>query len=564
VGVRGGTTPYSYQWRFKGEPIAWATNWAMTLTNVQPSDAGPYDIVVSDTASASVTSDPDELKVNPMFVKITSGPLVTDVERSSESLWVDFDNDGDLDVIVDGDSRSSMYRNDGDDVFTRVTNAATTWAAQSSGAAAADFDNDGRVDLFLSAGSAASLFRNLGNGEWQRLSDTPFGGRITGAVVSSWVDYDRDGFVDLFSQIGQSGGGLPRNDALFKNLGDGTFGKLTVEECGLGSDDAQAYGHAWTDYDNDGWPDLCLMGARDTDNCSSGLYRNDGQGNFERVAAGIEFPAGTTLLACPWWPDYDSDGRPDLFIAGVLLGDGTIANLLFRNQGDGTFADVTESSGIFWVNAAARPAWADYNDDGFLDLYLCNGYSTAERNCLYRSNRRHPDNTENTNHWLKVRLEGRVSNRAALGAKVRVETTIGGKAIRQLREIAGLAWYAGAPLLAHFGLDDATNVATLRVEWPSGIVQEFTNQPVDQFRTIVEHEPYNGPAPGLAVGAPSAAGLPLTIQEPLAGARYAVEGSTDLENWAMLLARTSTGGTQSFTDTKTTNYPTRFYRVTVP
>jgi hypothetical protein len=125
---------------------------------------------------------------------------------------------------------------------------------------------------------------------------------------------------------------------------------------------------------------------------------------------------------------------------------------------------------------------------------------------------------------------------------------------------------AAAPLrIAHTSLGDASKVTPLRIEWPSGIVQELSDVAADQHLTIVESQgDYPGSKPAIASVNFATDGLQLTIQEPGAGWRYAVEGSTDLEHWAMLLARTSTGGTQSFTDTMTTNYPARFYRVIVP
>ena len=361
--------------------------------------------------------------------------------------------------------------------------------------------------------------------------------------------------------------------------------------------------HGWSDYDNDGWPDVYLAGLPIS---STGLRRNLG-GRFERVEACLDL-TGMSIAVFPMWPDFDDDGWPDLFLHGQSV-------RLFRNLGNGCFSDVTESSGLLYepgynrptwgdfdndgfldllyvqgtssepvsvlyrnrgdgtfesvdigspmIDSASwrnQPSWGDYDNDGFLDLYQPNGRSTAERNYLYRNNRRHGDNSPNMNHWLKVNLKGRVSNRAGIGAKVRLQTSISGRTLSQLREISGTA----AP--AHFGLGDATNVTTLRIEWPSGIVQELSDVAADQHLTIVESQgnPPPVPAPAVAVANASANGLQLTIQEPASGARYALEASTDLANWAMLLARTSAGGTQSFTDTKTTNYPTRFYRVIVP
>lgn len=135
----------------------------------------------------------------------------------------------------------------------------------------------------------------------------------------------------------------------------------------------------------------------------------------------------------------------------------------------------------------------------------------------------------------------------------------------EIREISGNWGWPGPTLLAHVGLGDATN-ATLLVQWPSVIVQEFENVAADQTLKIVEHEYYapTNPAPALTLVGASSNGLELKIQEPAAGARYALEGSTDLQNWAMLLSRKSVGGTQDYTDKQATNGTARFYRVIVP
>jgi hypothetical protein len=268
----------------------------------------------------------------------------------------------------------------------------------------------------------------------------------------------------------------------------------------------------------------------------------------------------------PWtggWGDYDNDGWLDFLCRP--LGSPAEPGVLYRNLGNGTFESIDLGSPTYdGVADANGGLWADYNNDGFLDLFMGHDNGNPHPNFLYTNNL---PALGNKNHWLKVKLDGRVSNRAGIGAKVRAQATVGGRTFWQLREISGssISGADGPLLIAHFGLGDATNVSTLRIEWPSGIVQEINNVAADQHLTIVESQGIPpGPAPALVVANASAAALQLTIQEPAAGARYALEGSTDLEHWAMLLARTSAGGTQSFTDTRTTNYPARFYRVIVP
>src|SRR5204863_8840753 len=125
-------------------------------------------------------------------------------------------------------------------------------------------------------------------------------------------------------------------------------------------------------------------------------------------------------------------------------------------------------------------AWGDYDNDGFLDLIVARrGGTTGSRNWLYR-------NDGNSNGWIKFRLAGTVSNRSAIGAKVRVKATIGGRTFWQMREINSGGGNNAVPLVAHFGLGNATNVETLRIEWPSGTVQEFHNAAQKLIWTIIE------------------------------------------------------------------------------
>jgi hypothetical protein len=175
---------------------------------------------------------------------------------------------------------------------------------------------------------------------------------------------------------------------------------------------------------------------------------------------------------------------------------------------------------------------------------------------LYRNN-------GNTNHWLMVKLVGTASNRSAIGAKVCATATIFDRTMTQMREIPG-GNRAQEDMRAHFGLGDATNVTTLRTEWPSGIVQELQNVTNNQFLTVVESQNYLGAAPQFSGATNGAGGLQLSIAEPASGARYLLEASTDLLNWTKLMARTSTGATAQFTDARAANYTRRYYRLQVP
>lgn len=521
------------------------------------------------------------------FIKITAGPVVTDVEHSMVGSWFDYNNDGNLDlfVAVASGGPCSLYRNNGDGTFTKITGNSLTSSIFTDAYAApiADYNNDGRLDLFLGRGNFTLpnlLFKNTGNGGWENMPANVFDTIGSGSSESAWVDYDRDGYVDLFNQNSYYSA---VNDALFRNLGNGTFHRMTSAEVGLGDDNAMAVGCAWSDYDNDGWPDVFLAQGSDASNPivdTSGLFRNDGQGKFSRVSGtGIQFPAGRVTFF-PAWIDYDSDGMPDLFLETADQNT-TQGGVLYRNLGNGSFADVTSASGIVlqqdvngdfvawgdydndgFLDALSIPffrttgagilyrnqgngtfqsvdigsplvdgamhqsvTWADYNNDGFLDLFLsCNSSSYGPApNYLYRNN---GPGIGNVNHWLEVKLVGRVSNRAAIGAKVRVLTTIAGTPRSQLREMYSNYGYlsgGASPLIAHFGLGDATTVTTLRIEWPSGLVQEFADVPANQNLTIEEGRPVMMTPQVQAGGA-----VQFQLNGGLVGTQYVTEATGDL------------------------------------
>jgi len=207
--------------------------------------------------------------------------------------------------------------------------------------------------------------------------------------------------------------------------------------------------------------------------------------------------------------------------------------------------------------------WADYDNDGNLDLFVANGgfndlpVPPAESGFLYH-------NEGGTNNWMILKLVGTASNRSAIGAKVRVLATIGGKSFWQLREISGgSGWCSQNDLRAHFGLRDATTVETVRIEWPSGIVQEMKNVAAKQFLTVTEQQIGITTPPNLAVASTpnGAVQLTLTGQTNLL---YVFEASTNLLQWTKIAVRTNLTGSVELTDSAAAKFPQRFYRTVAP
>ena len=488
---------------------------------------------------------------NSTFTRITTGKIVNERGDSNAPVWGDYDNDGDLDLFCSNYEpvRDLFYRNEADGTFTKITQGA--WVNDSGfgvGAAWGDYDNDGFLDLYVANSENQNdfLYHNNGDGTMTKITAGPV---VTSGGISigcSWGDYDGDGDLDLFvaNALGQSA-------FQFRNDGNSTFTRITAgAPVSAGRDYS---GIAWADYDNDGDLDLLV-----TDTGSNRLYRNDGPSGFVRITEGAVVNDGGSSIGAAWG-DYDNDGYLDVFVSN----DFGENNFLYHNEGDGTFSPVTEGAVVSDGGRSWGCAWADYDNDGDLDLFVSNGavngfsLPPAEPNFLYR-------NDGGTNNWMILKLVGTASNRSAIGAKVRVLATIGGKSVWQLREISGgSGWCSQNDLRAHFGLGDAKTVETVRVEWPSGIVQELKNVSARQFLTITEHQEAAATTPSLAVAKSESGEVQLTLTGQT-NLLYVIEASTNLVQWTKIAVRTNLTGSVELTDSAATKHARRFYRAVVP
>jgi hypothetical protein len=484
------------------------------------------------------------------FTSTLAGELVNDGMDGSAALWGDYDNDGSLDLFITvfdwpTPQRNLLYRNEGNGTFTKVTagRIVTDTYAGSFSSVWGDYDNDGHIDLFAArVGDALkdALYQNDGAGGFNRILTGPVVNDSAASCGAAWGDYNNDGKLDLFVTGGGTlGSSITGNNLLYRNDGNGTFARITTGA--IVNDGGPSEGCAWGDYDNDGFLDLFVAngGESDVPPRKNFLYRNTGTGAFTRVTAGA-IATDTGHFVAGSWGDYDNDGFLDVFVSRYRGGN----NALYRNNGDGAFEKVTAGSIVNDRGASTACVWGDYDNDGFLDLFVAN-YGSGQVNFLYH-------NDGNTNQWLKIKCVGGPSNRAAIGAKVRVQAQNGSGALTwQMREISGGHGIGQNSLITHFGLGNATNAQSVRIEWPSGIVQTLTNVAAKQLLTVTE--------PPLLQAGLTSGSLQLLLTGGL-GMVYEIQASENLTAWTSLGTITNTTRTMQFLDPAAANQPQRFYR----
>ncbi|MCE9525128.1 MAG: CRTAC1 family protein [Planctomycetales bacterium] len=473
------------------------------------------------------------------------------LNQAGGAILEDFDNDGLLDFAIttfDMTEAMAFFRNNGEGKFEDQTSKAKL-QEQLGGlnCVQTDYNNDGFKDIFIVRGAwistpvRPSLLRNNQDGTFTDV--TQEAGLLTAvnSISSSWADYDNDGWLDLFICCEK------QPSLLYHNERNGKF-KEVAEEAGIPMNQADCKGSAWIDYDNDGYRDLFLNYL--TRNKRTKLLHNDRNGTFSDVTSSLGIDGPAFGFSCWAW-DYDNDGWEDLLatsydrsLRDVVLGmqgqpHQRESNRLYRNlQGKG-FEDVTKEAGLDMVFVAMGSNFGDFDNDGFLDIYLGTGdpnLSMLVPNRMFKNvaGKRFAEitassgtgnlqkghgvacgdwdrdgnvdifiemggaingdkyhnilfqNPGHTNHWLTVKLAGEKSNRAAIGARIKV-VTAGEKPLTIHRTVSSGSSFGANPLQQTIGVGKADRIALLEIHWPtSGTTQVFRDVAVDQALEITE------------------------------------------------------------------------------
>ncbi|MEJ2204582.1 MAG: VCBS repeat-containing protein [Gemmatimonadota bacterium] len=317
--------------------------------------AGIWSVLVLTSCGGDVGDDGPRL---PAFVRHQEGPFAD--HGAQPVAWADYDRDGDLDLFVGFRGRANrLYRNQRGTFVDVAGEAGLADEPETRAAAWGDYDADGDLDLYvgfrLDPETPNRLYRNDG-GTFVNVAPELGLARSGNTRQPSFVDYDGDGDLDLFVAFREQANRLYRNDgARFTDV---------TEEAGVG-DLRRTVGAVWFDVDGDADLDLFLANQNGDEDA---VYRNLGDGRFEEVAAelGMNQPdrteeQGSVGVAVA---DYDNDGDLDLFVASYG------PDVLWQNQGDGTFVDVAPGTPLAGDHHSVAAAWGDWDNDGWVDLYV--------------------------------------------------------------------------------------------------------------------------------------------------------------------------------------------------
>lgn len=371
-------------------------------------------------------------------------------------LWGEVTGDDFTDLLLDTGSSQALYRNDGDGTFTNITGGS---GLTGSPVCLADFDNDGDADILTLTSSNCIVQHNSGSGTFSQQAIAS-GSWICGVCL----DYDRDGDQDVYlGTYSETANALLRNDGA-------SFTDVTAAAGATWN--GSTMGITAGDYNNDGWDDLYL-GNYSEPGCK--LFRNDGDGTFTdvTVSAGVQGHSDTRTVA---FTDYNNDGWLDIFVSHHDFY--SYSNIMWRNNGNGTFANVGAALGLSgeMMGDYFGTAWGDFNNDGDIDLFAV---GHIDKYVLFRNDQY---STAPAN-YVTLELEGTVSNRDAIGARVALQA---GSAVLTRCVRAGEGYHDFHSMPLELGLGSATTAGSIEIVWPSGLVESYYGIPANQRLYAIE------------------------------------------------------------------------------
>ena len=419
------------------------------------------------------------------FLKNTNGDFnlvsfsgISNTNKTKQVIWVDYDNDGDKDLFITAlEGKNSFYINDGEMNFTDISSSIGIFQTDlfTYGASFGDIDNDGDLDLFISNRSPVDhnyLYRN-DSGTYVDITNSS-GISLEGQLsfCSIFFDYDKDGLQDIYVSNDKE----ENINRLYKNLGDGVF--QDVSDFSNAGVDVSAMSTTLGDFNNDGWFDIYITNTPFSQISSivgNVLLKNNGDGTFTNIAT----ETGTSFDSLGWgsvFLDADNDGFLDLYVSSSLDGSAQfLSSAFYHQQNDETFIipqDIGFSSDL---RESYSNAIGDINNDGKPEIVVVND---TEKNFLWQNN------TSNQNNWLKVKLEGVISNRDGIGNTI--EINVDGQS--QYRyTLAGEGYLSQNSFYEFFGIGEAAEVDYVKVTWTAtGETETINNISSNQSIIIKE------------------------------------------------------------------------------
>lgn len=483
------------------------------------------------------------------------GVFSTGQEQSSGASFIDYDQDGDVDLFVGNLAfqgapanwkRNYLYRNEGNGNFVIITQGElVTDQISVYGHTWGDYDNDGDLDVYA-AGDESYLYRNDGDDSFTKITDGLIGDGVANrAWGCAWADYDNDGYLDLV--VVHAAGfipGDPTTNKLYHNEGDGTF--TLVDDTPITQDTSLYTTPTWADFDDDGDLDLSIsIGPVGGEVSANGFYKNllveTGTADFELwQSTPLTTDEGTAQTVN--WVDIDNDLDLDVYVTNFST---TSTSYLYINN-NGTFERKNDSPLEGDLGPSLASTFADYDNDGDLDVVVSSGagqnsdvnrYFENDGNGNFSKrgdvgdlssdspkgtwggtsgdidgdgdldlyipnigtlqlgfqNRFYVNELQNNNNWIKLFLEGDESNKSAIGSKVFLYAVVDGEPVSMRRDVSAQNTFGGHnSLQVHFGLGDAESIDSIRIHWPSGQTSIVENVQVNANLEVNENSGVTG------------------------------------------------------------------------